>query len=101
MGFTISFDEVIKECNNKPNFIISPGCKTEIKCFFSDLRVDKDTIPVGWYKYDIRHGYSGGFCTVEPYVLVNHAGTILTQTEIRMNSNGYRSLCGRGGYTLV
>ena len=96
----ITFNEVMKECDYKENFIVSPGCKTENAGFFTCLRVDRQTIPTNWYAYDIRHGDAGGFCMVEEIVYVNHAGTFLTNKPIDMNKNGFHGLSGRGGYTF-
>ncbi len=81
--------------------ILSPGCKTEISGYFTNLRVDRGSVPEGWYAYDIRHGDSGALCTIEEHVLVNHAGTFLTKKPVKLNEDGYRSLNGRGGYTFA
>lgn len=97
----VNFNDVLKECCNQENFIISPGCKTENVGYFTSLRVDRNTIPNGWYAYDIRHGDSGGLYNVEERVLVNHAGTFLTQKPIKMNKDGYHCLRGGGGYTFI
>ena len=94
----ISFNEAIKSADR---FVLSPGCKTENSGYFTTCRVDRDTIPEGWFAYDFRHGDSGNLCTLEPFVLVNHGGTFLTQQKVEMNNSGYRSLSGRGGYTFV
>ena len=96
----ITFEEVIKDCGNKENFIIAPGCSTENKGFFTILRVDRNTLPKGYYAYDIRHGTRGGLCTVEPNVAIDHAGTFITKNPIKLNKENYYSLCGRGGYSL-
>ena len=97
----INFNDVLEECNYIENFALSPGCKTENQGFFTCLRVNRHTVPDGWYAYDIQHGDAGGFCTIENKVLVNHAGTFLTRTPVKMNKDGYRSLSGRGGYTFM
>lgn len=81
-------------------FVVSPGCKTENRGYFTNYRVDRATLPSGWYAYDIRHGDSGNFCALEPFVRVNHGGTFLTQKPIKMNSRGYHSLCKGAGYTF-
>jgi hypothetical protein len=81
--------------------ILSPGCKTEICGYFTNFRVDRSSVPEGWYAYDIRHGDSGELCTIEKCVLVNHAGTFLTKTPVKLNKDGFRSLIGRGGYTFA
>ena len=98
----IPFNAAIAE---DQKFVLSPGCKTENVGYFTNLRVDRKTVPNGWYAYDIRHGDSGSFCTIEPYVIVNHAGTFLTRTKVHMTSTGItnkpcRHLSGRGGYTF-
>lgn len=51
---------------------------------FTDARIDKATIPEGWYRYDIRGSdYDPGkFATLEQSVVINHAGTILSPEEI-------------------
>lgn len=51
---------------------------------FTNARVDKATVPEGWYRYNIRGSdYDlGTFCTLEREVGVNHAGTILSPEEI-------------------
>lgn len=82
-------------------FIVGPGSKYENKGYFTNMRVDKRTLPDGWYSYDIRYGDSGNFCTIEAQVCVNHAGTFLTQTPLKLNKNGYRCLNRGSGYTFV
>ena len=51
---------------------------------FTNARIDRDTVPEGWYAYDLRGSdYDPGEpVTVEPSVVVNHAGTILTHEPI-------------------
>lgn len=51
---------------------------------FTNARVDKETVPDGWYRYNIRGSdYDpGSFGTLEREVAVNHAGTILSPEEI-------------------
>jgi hypothetical protein len=44
---------------------------------FTNVRIDRDTVPEGVYVYDLRHGDSGNPMTVEPIVRVNHAGTVI------------------------
>lgn len=81
--------------------ILSPSCKTENKGYFTNLRVDKTTLPAGWYAYDIRTSDTGKLmCLEKDTVTVNHGGTFLTQNPVIMNARGYRCLSGRGGYTF-
>ena len=60
-------------------------------------RIQTDTIPEGWYCYDLRGSDTNPSepVTVEPLVAVNHAGTILTHEPVTIPKSGYRSLKGR------
>lgn len=82
-------------------FMIGCGCKTENEGIFNDLRVDRSTIPEGWYAYDIMHGDTGGLALLKEHVLVNHGGTFLTTKKVNLGPNGIRYLCGRGGYSFL
>ena len=57
---------------------------------FTDMRIDRNAVPEGLYAYDIRESDDGRrFATIEPEVMVNHAGTILTREKLVMGENGY------------
>jgi len=57
---------------------------------FTNLRIKRDIVPEGLYAYDIRESDTGNeFATIEPRVIVNHAGTILSKTAIEMGSDGF------------
>ena len=48
---------------------------------FTCLRVDRNTVPEGWYMYEVRHDDE---CRGEPveialWVMVNHWGTLLVK----------------------
>ena len=49
---------------------------------FTNGRISRFTVPQGWFCYDLRGNDSGDPATIEKYVGVNHAGTILSPTEI-------------------
>ena len=51
---------------------------------FANARVDKTTVPNGWYRYNIRGSDQdpGRFGTLEREVAVDYAGTILSPEEI-------------------
>ena len=49
---------------------------------FTNGRVSRFTVPQGWFCYDLRGNDAGDPTTIEKYVGVNHAGTILSPTEI-------------------
>ena len=56
----------------------------DIPALFTNGRISRITVPQGWFCYDLRGKDSdpGDPATIEKYVGVNHAGTILTPTEI-------------------
>ena len=58
---------------------------------FSNDRIAQENLPKGLYKYDLRHGDSGDFVSLEPRVAVNHAGTIITKELIDFGEAGYIS----------
>ena len=54
------------------------------------LRLNRDIIPEGLHAYDIRESDTGGeFATIEPRVIVNRAGTILSKEVIEMDPEGF------------
>ena len=64
---------------------------------FTCLRIDRSIVPEGLHAYDIRESDDGyEFATVEPRVIVNHAGTILSKEEIEMGLDGFVEIesCG-------
>ena len=52
------------------------------KALFSNQRLTKADIPQGLYVYHLRENDKGEFCTIEPQVLVNHAGSVVTKEPI-------------------
>lgn len=51
--------------------------------YITNHRIDRTTVPEGFYAYDIRHDEDwGNPCTIEPNILVNHYGTILTNRPV-------------------
>ena len=46
---------------------------------FTNLRVARETLPIGFYGYDVRDDdlCSGAFAQIKPYIMVNHWGTII------------------------
>ena len=59
-----------------------------IKGLFTNARIDKTTLPVDEYAYDLREGDNGDFCTIEPNVGVNHGGTFICNEEIIFPDRG-------------
>ena len=75
--------------NDNENFEIS--IKSEGKEYvghFANVRVDRDTLPDGWYAYDLRHGdeNDGEICEIKNgYINVNHFGTFYTTEKLPLN----------------
>ena len=65
-----------------------------IRGLFTNGRVPLEVLPEGVYKYDIRHGDDGSFCTLEKRVSVNHAGTILLKEPLDFGKQDYISIEG-------
>ncbi len=74
--------EKVKPCTPL-ELILEDG--TTCKGMFTELRIDRSTIPHGKYACDIRHGDDGDWCDytqAKSQILVNHAGTIITDVPI-------------------
>ena len=86
-----------KAMENAQEFIVFDSDGNEYRGFWSDIRVDRDTLPEGWNAYDIRErdddgeedNEEGWYATIEEnYVVVNHAGTFLTQDTLLLPDDG-------------
>ena len=61
-----------------------------VKALFTCLRIDRSAVPEGLHAYDIRESDTDGdFATIEPRVIVNHAGTILVKTPFDFGTKGF------------
>ena len=59
---------------------------------YTDLRVDRNTIPEKMYCYDLRHGDDDGYpAALEESVLVNYFGTVLMTDKLELEK-GYLSV---------
>lgn len=59
----------------------------------SACRIDRNTIPKGYYAYDLRHGDDWGVpCSIEQRVVVNYFGTVVSNRPIAIGKNGYRPI---------
>ena len=53
--------------------------------YFTELRVDKETVPEGMHCYELRHGDNDGFpVSVEESVRVNYFGAVLLAEELEL-----------------
>ena len=61
------------------------------KVLFTDIRIASSSLPVGIYKYDIRHDDDGQGtpCTVENSVYANYYGSILTKEPIKFSIDNH------------
>lgn len=57
---------------------------------FTNMRLDRQTIPDGLYCYDIRDSdnLDGSYAEVKAHVMVNHWGTILCKSPFPLNEYG-------------
>lgn len=57
---------------------------------FTNLRLDRDTVPDGLYCYDVRESdrLDGAAVEVKPFVLVNHWGTLLCKEPFPLDECG-------------
>ena len=57
---------------------------------FTNARIDRSTVPEGWYCYDIRGSDDdpGELCYMEENVVVNHAGSVLIPEKLAMPKSG-------------
>ena len=64
---------------------------TVYRGIFTNSRLDSESIPTNYYKYELRDdGEDGRICEVCKYVVVNHFGTFLTETPIALvEQNGF------------
>lgn len=56
---------------------------------FSELRIDRASIPEGSYMYEVRHADDdwGEPVQIAKWVMVNHFGTLLSAAELPLQSN--------------
>ena len=57
---------------------------------FTNGRIDRSTVPEGWYCYDFRGSDDdpGELCYIEESVAVNHAGSILMPEKLELPASG-------------
>lgn len=66
----------------------------EQTALFSDDRITDDDVPDGMYHYDLREGdgYNTYFGSIEPEVIVDFAGSIITLRPFDFGTDGYIEL---------
>lgn len=73
------------------------------KALFTSQRIDKKDIPIGFFKYELRHEDEDGMtpCEVSYQIMVNHYGTILTNKHIKMQHNGWAVFDGNEAFKFL
>lgn len=58
---------------------------------FTPLRIERDTVPRGYFSYEVRHDDDGMGDAVQlaRNIIVNHWGTLITRDEIKLPSDGF------------
>ena len=56
------------------------------ECLFNDLRIDRSTIPDGYFMYEVRHSDEdwGEPCEIALGILVNFYGTLITKEPFEL-----------------
>lgn len=64
---------------------------------FTNGRINRQTVPLGFYVYDFRGSDNdpGLLKTVEPSVMANHSGSVITKEPIDMKGKSYRRVLGK------
>lgn len=57
---------------------------------FTNMRLDRDTVPEGLFCYDVRDSdhLDGSMAEIKSFVMVNHWGTILSKEPFPINEYG-------------
>ena len=59
---------------------------------FTNLRIQRDTLPEGFYKYALRGGGEALCSQVGTDILVDHAGDFITRKPLDLGADGLRAL---------
>ena len=70
------------------------------EALFSNGRFDRDSLPEGLFCYDIRDDSYGNAARLEPSVVVNHFGSIVTRQPIEFPAEGYIDLIENDDWTF-
>lgn len=73
------------------------------RVLFTNMRVDRSTVPDGIYAYDVRHDddCTGEICEIKPVVIVNHWGTIICKEPIEMDEFWHSKFVDKSDYTYL
>ncbi len=70
---------------------------------FTNMRVDRNTVPQDLYVYDVRHDdeCTGEICEIKLSVMVNHWGTIICKEPIEMNDFWHSRFVDKDDYSYL
>ena len=66
---------------------------------FTNFRVDRQSLPEGFYKYSLREGVDDSFSSVKDDVSVNHMGDFICKQELDLNGQDECDLFGDYDFT--
>ena len=70
-----------------------------VKGLFTNMRIDRESLPKGFYKYSFRDGDDDFLSTVEGVVMANHMGDFICKTPLRLDEDGSKELRGEYHFT--
>lgn len=70
---------------------------------FTNMRIDRDTVPKDLYVYDVRHDddCTGEICEIKPSIMVNHWGTIICKEPICMDGYWHSKIVDKYDYSYL
>ena len=76
-----TFDQAMQD--DREPFTVFIGA-TEFDGYVANTRIDRKTVPNGWYVYDLRHDdYGEDVCEIKnAYISVNHFASFYTQNKL-------------------
>ena len=70
-----------------------------VKGLFTNLRVERSSLPEGFFKYSLREGEDDFLSSVKSDVLVNHMGDFICKQELDLNGQDEYDLLGDYSFT--
>ena len=69
---------------------------------FTNMRVDRSTVPEGLYVYELRdEDCTGDICEIKPFIMVNHWGTIICKEPIELDTKWKSKFVDEGDYCYL
>ena len=73
------------------------------RVLFTNMRVDRDTVPQDLYVYEVRHDddCTGEICEIKPFVMVNHWGTMICKEPIELDPKWNSRFVDKNDYSYL